>query len=1132
VFLGRVEELKVDVQTRAREGIDVPRSAPRALHSHIVDLFASDDQLRIVTTNFDRHFTTVVHGKHSHADVFIGPALPLGSDFSGLVYLHGAVQNRRSHLVLTDRDFGRAYLADGWATRFLIEMFRTYTVLFIGYSHEDPVMRYLARSFVGGVKRFALTVPEKADHWANLGITPVRFRLRPEPDEYGGIDDGIRQWVVRANMGAFDHKASIERLAANPPPIDPEEIDYLRSVFDDRVNLGFFIETAERPEWLSWAESEGLLACVVDAPTPTTTGARELLASWIARNFAVTHAKTAVDFVQRHSETLRPEVPDSIAFQLGYPGTEVNPETLKVWVAALLSVPSTPDHALMRLLRKAGQAGDIETTAFLFGILVQPKLELEERSRRLRVEDDDDPHLSLDAEVSLRGDHYSLDKTWREVLLPELALIHLWMLPLITTYLTQAHILLRTAGRADEEYDPMSQRRRAIEPHEQDRYSPEWGLLVDVARDTLDWVLANDAALASATMDSWRRASPRLLTRLSVYGQARRTDLSPDDRLALIQRHGWLYDRYLKHEVFDLLSHVFPSSGAGAQGSFIAYSMNFPEPVPDEDPDAARGRAYARYNVAVWLRRIAPDSALTREHFEALEQQHPGFAARAHPDLDVWISAGFRGPLSPKTREELVATAIEEVATLVLTFEPPPAIALDAPERPGLMTELQSAATDNVPWSLRLAALLTVREEWRADVWESLLLAWHKAPLDAETWATVLGLVEAHEKVAASSPRVAAQLLQRAIDRKELSLQEIERLEQLTLGLLPFSDLMEGGISHNGQRDWLTAAINHPGGVVAFSWIAALARRLEIAGDDWTGIPGVLRQRYESLLGGAGNNAPLAQTAFSSQLHFLYRADREWAANQVVRLFDWEVDSERAIRAWAGFLGWGHWYPELFDEMLPNVHQAFEHLDQLGQSKERFAAAMAGVAVYYPTDPWRNDGWLFRFIRAADVEMRNHWADALGDYSQQLNADAQAAVWELWLREYWHSRLTSVPHVLDERERQAMVLWVRGLRRVLPEAIAKVLAAPPTVLEATAFHQISQSRLAETEGPAIGTLLRGLLSRLNAVRWDHGEVAVLAFDALEHGASAEDIASVAEHMVRLNCRDADELRARAIRGGD
>jgi hypothetical protein len=49
--------------------------------------------------------------------------------------LHGAVERERSHLIVTDRDFGQAYLADAWATPFLMTMFEAYVVLFVGYSH-------------------------------------------------------------------------------------------------------------------------------------------------------------------------------------------------------------------------------------------------------------------------------------------------------------------------------------------------------------------------------------------------------------------------------------------------------------------------------------------------------------------------------------------------------------------------------------------------------------------------------------------------------------------------------------------------------------------------------------------------------------------------------------------------------------------------------------------------------------------------------------------------------------------------------------------------------------------------------------------------------------------------------------
>jgi hypothetical protein len=41
-------------------------------------------------------------------------------------------------MVLTDADFGRGYLVEGWARRFLVELFRHCTVLFVGYKPQRP----------------------------------------------------------------------------------------------------------------------------------------------------------------------------------------------------------------------------------------------------------------------------------------------------------------------------------------------------------------------------------------------------------------------------------------------------------------------------------------------------------------------------------------------------------------------------------------------------------------------------------------------------------------------------------------------------------------------------------------------------------------------------------------------------------------------------------------------------------------------------------------------------------------------------------------------------------------------------------------------------------------------------------
>src|SRR5688572_5627777 len=80
-FLGRAADKGVDVQLRARQIIGNPASLPTQLHRDLLALFNSPERIRLITTNFDRHFTTAAR-EHSPqgVDCYYSPALPLGRD--------------------------------------------------------------------------------------------------------------------------------------------------------------------------------------------------------------------------------------------------------------------------------------------------------------------------------------------------------------------------------------------------------------------------------------------------------------------------------------------------------------------------------------------------------------------------------------------------------------------------------------------------------------------------------------------------------------------------------------------------------------------------------------------------------------------------------------------------------------------------------------------------------------------------------------------------------------------------------------------------------------------------------------------------------------------------------------------
>jgi SIR2-like domain len=145
--LGLLEErlnpgrLRREVVARLSEppngGLDVHEALP-ALSRTV------EDGIRLVTTTFDDRFE---RAGHRQMPIDAAPKLPIpkSHDWTSVVHLHGRIQldDDGSHLVLTAADFGRAYLTERWAARFITELFREFTVVFVGYSLNDPVLSYM-----------------------------------------------------------------------------------------------------------------------------------------------------------------------------------------------------------------------------------------------------------------------------------------------------------------------------------------------------------------------------------------------------------------------------------------------------------------------------------------------------------------------------------------------------------------------------------------------------------------------------------------------------------------------------------------------------------------------------------------------------------------------------------------------------------------------------------------------------------------------------------------------------------------------------------------------------------------------------------------------------------------------------
>jgi len=390
-ILGANKQTGVNVHRVAREIIDKEGSRPTVLHGALLSLFSDPLTVRVVTTNFDRHFSTSAKKLFSDPlEEYYAPALPLGHEFNGIVYLHGSLEREEQRFVLTDSDFGRAYLTEGWATRFLWALFRTYTVLFVGYSHNDPVMHYLSKGLPSETigKRYALTPGSDTDRWKSLDIIPLPYPVRRR--SHKAMTTAVSAWAKLSEMGALDYKHRIKSIVEGSTYLSDEDSSFILYALKHTSYAKFFAMYAERLDWLAWAERNDLLKPLFQ---PDSVGEKHfaVLADWITDKYLFNHTDEVLALIQRQGQYLNSLLWNEIARRLYSANSRPEPTTLSRIISILL-MSSHPMNRIenLDLLLLECNTPELESVALLlFEFLTTPRISLQ-RSFSLEEEDVND----------------------------------------------------------------------------------------------------------------------------------------------------------------------------------------------------------------------------------------------------------------------------------------------------------------------------------------------------------------------------------------------------------------------------------------------------------------------------------------------------------------------------------------------------------------------------------------------------------------------------------------------------------------------------------------------------------------------------------------------------------------------
>ena len=551
-ILGKIQDDHgVDVHKRIFDLLSREGSRPTPLHKAVVSLatatrWARNHELRLP-------LSTLLEG-HGAAE-YLAPALPMGDDFTGVIYIHGRLDQEHHRLIATDEDFGKAYLNDAWAARFLDRMFGEYPVLFVGYSHNDTIMKYLARGLGGrSQKRYVLTSDADTKFWRRLGITAIECSRDDQPKV-------LNAWTTRSTEGLLGSRSRIKSLVAeqDPSPV-PETLSYLEGVLGDKDTVRFFCEYARGKAWLQWVDTRPEFSTLFRSSPYVAAEVTRELAYWFADNFVTDDeaSDAALQIVTNAGGSLCDDLLFALSRQLSRQDSPLS-DRIRRWLLILTSSGESRSTAtsLGSMLSRISMDVDPNTALFLFDYLTEPRI-LPIATYSELIGPSFDP-VMRDSDTALRD-------AWQKTFQPHIVKYAGYLIDVAERHIRRADLQLAIASESDRERPSIW--RASILVGERDLSSP-LGVLVDTARECLETLLTSDPTSCDARLQAWWVSDVTLLRRLAVHGWTVRPDKSSADKLSWLVAEGCLQDRNLRTEATHLILSTCASAGDDALRALV-----------------------------------------------------------------------------------------------------------------------------------------------------------------------------------------------------------------------------------------------------------------------------------------------------------------------------------------------------------------------------------------------------------------------------------------------------------------------------------------------------------------------------------------------------------------------------------
>lgn len=1002
-----------------------------ALHHDLLRVFKSPELVKIVTTNFDLLFESAAQNLWgTSTNIFTAPALPLGSKFDGIVHIHGST-NCSENIVLTDRDFGKAYLTEGWARRFLVSLFEHYTVVFVGYSYEDTVLQYLARALPDKAKgkRFSFVSElDSAQKWNSLGIEQLIYH-QENPNDFSALPAAINELADFSNRSSSHWKSLISDIACIPPSnIDLSDEATIRHALNDLTKLRFFCGSATSVEWFAWLEKEHVLDDLFKTDQLDKRSVE--LASWVLQTIIENQSDKLIQLIGKHQFRIGNDFWHRLCHKVS---TLSDPIIFSKWLDVLFQ--SEPAHVNIHVLQFLAKRSfelnlharvvDIFERMATSKLIIRDPIPSESREPEIR------------GEIQIESPEWNLNQVWEVYIKPNLNFSYQQILNSGVMLLTKRNDLRLLWGGTYENFDLDSYSRDAIRSTEDDDFRNAIDVLIDATRDSLEKFAEFEPIEATAWVSKHQSSSHTILKRIAIHGISFIS--IPVDEQAKLLADFDIFNQVWRCEALDFINNNYVKISNATRSMLINFVKNL-KIESEYEPALSTAREQL-----FWLNSFkssdkqcalvdAAISSILHQHKDLNEDQFSEVHLRQQPE---WIEH-----VSPWTVERLLSEHSNEWFESINSFKG--SGALREPNRLGLLQSISDAVNQNKEWLTKLAEFLIRSDKWSSDIWPAILNVLVSWPGDKQDAAGHLSILSQRE-LAYNFPRNTAEILVGAVRNAGVPYigAILQQTNEVAIYLWEVLKPSKNPINQE-NADWIFSAINTAEGTIAEYWISALdaANNTEEKS---------LIEPYRSALTDLCKPSDV-RTVFTipvvtQQLTFLTHLDQAWAIETIFPLFN--PINTRVSHAWHGFLASRGPSEKVFQLMKNDFIGSIDKIDIIfGRKKNRFLEFYASATLWQSENP-TND-WLPTLLTRISVEDRCTFTRLLGSQLKSIPPEKIKTLWNAWLANYWQDRIAASPVPLSEKEQSAMFSWLPAFRENFSDALS--LAVEMQSPDLTNYH--------------------------------------------------------------------------------